>query len=176
MAEGRNLEWLYYSPRPGVVAEWVGRHRAELQTHPVMDESVCLAERWEDMGPGNFGYLPDQVTMSKAGSPEGLLVPARGSELWQIRHQYAQNQREIATDPTRSRELDANGPKLHLREFTAWLSDRKLVHFAMFHYDWWAVRTLNMGLRDGQVSEQYREDIMPSLIGHHFVFRSEHPN
>lgn len=176
MAERGNLEWLYNSPRPGVVAEWVGRHRAELQAYPVMDESVCLANRWEDMGPDNFGFIPDQVTMSKAGSPEDLLVLARGSELWQIRHQYAQNQQEIVADPNRSQEVDANGPKLHLRGFTAWLTDRRVVHFNTFHYDWYGVRTLNMGLRDGRIPESYREDIIPSLIGDHLVFRSFHPN
>ncbi|MBI2085926.1 hypothetical protein HYT74_01135 [Candidatus Daviesbacteria bacterium] len=175
MTERRNLEWLYNSPRTGVVAQWVQRHASELQTFPVMDESVLLVNAWEEMGPKNFGYRPDQVTMSKEGQ-ENLLVPERSSELWRIREAHALEQQALAADPNRSRELDANGPKLHLREFTAWLTDRRLVHFKMWHSDWWNVRTLNMGLRDRNVPEHYREDILPTLERDHYIFKSAHPN
>lgn len=176
MNERRILDWLYHQPRPGVVAEWVGRHPAELQTYPIMDESIVLVNVWEDMGPGNFGYRPNQITMSKLGSPVDLLVPKRESELWRIRQAYELEQGRIASDPTRSKKLDANGPKLHLRQFTAWLTDRTLNHFEMLPNDWWNVRILNMGLRDGSIPEQYREDILPVLNGDHYVFQSEHPN
>lgn len=176
MAERRNLEWLYNSPRPGVVAQWAERHSQGLQTYPVMDESVLLVNAWEGMEPINLGYRPDQITMSKEGSQEGLLVPERGSELWRIRQAYALEQQALAADPTRSKELDANGSKLHLREFTAWLTDRRLVHLSMIHSDWWNVRTLNMGLRDGKIPEYYREDILPTLEQEHYIFKSVHPN
>lgn len=176
MAERISLEWLYKSPRPGMVAQWAERHSQELQTFPVMDESVLLVNAWEGMGSNNFGFSPDQVTMSKEGSQEDLLVPKRGSELWRIRQAYALEQEVLAADPNRSRELDANGSKLHLREFTAWLIDRRLVHLSMIHSDWWNVRTLNMGLRDGRIPEHYREDILPTLEKDHYIFKSAHPN
>lgn len=176
MAERKDLEWLYNSPRPGVVAEWVGRHQSELQTYPVMDESVLLVNAWEGMGTNNFGYHQDQVTMSKEGFQEDLLVPEKESELWKIRQAYALEQQVLAADPNRSRELDANGSKLHLRAFTAWLTDRGLVHFGMIHSDWWNVRTLNMGLRDGRIPEHYRENILPILEKDHYMFESSHPN
>lgn len=172
----KGLEWLFNSPRPGKIAAWTQRHKEKLQTYPVIDESVLLVHAWEDMGSGRMGYKPDQVTMSKIGSSTDLLVPEKESELWSIRQKYAAEQREIADNPDRSLKLDANGPKLHLNQFTAWLTDRQLIHFRMFHYDWWGVRTLNMGLRDGQIPQQYREDIMPTISGEQFIFQSPHPN
>lgn len=176
MAESKRDDWLYNSPRPGKVAAWVDLNRENLQTYPVIDESVALVDYWRIMGPGNLGYRPDQVTMAKQGSQTNLLVPEMGSELWKIRDAYKLEQERIAADPTRSKELDANGSKLHLHRFTAWLTDRTSNHFEMFHYDWWGVRTLNMGLRAGKVPEHYRDNILPVLTGDHYRFQSQHPN
>lgn len=168
----RNLDWLFHQPRPGVVEQWVSRHSSELQTYPVIDESVCLAEKWQDVGPDNFGYRPDQITLSKDGTD----VPFLGSELWVEVEKYTADQLERMLRPSNDRPIDTNGPKLHLSKFTAWLSHRNYIHFQMSQYDWWRVRVLNMGLREGRINPEYREEILPVLEGDSFHFRSKHPN
>lgn len=160
--------WLYNQPTAELAKDWYDRNQGRFQTSwysppPIIDLAVVLVDPFVNYdGTLNTRYKAAEVFMTKDG-PD---VPQPGSQLWRIRQAYTQSD---------TAKIDFNGSKLHLHAFSPPLSDTYLILQAS-NYDWHGMRTLNMGLRDRQIPQHYRDEIMPTQTAKGFVLASEHPN
>lgn len=160
--------WLYNQPTAGIAEDWYKRNQARFQETwygppPIIDLAVVLLDPYVNYdGTLQVRYKDSEVFMTK----DGPAVPQPGSELWHLWQAYTNSEKA---------ETDRNGAKLHLHKFSPPLTDSHLL-LQTSSYDWHRMRTLNMGLRDGGITQHYRGDIMPSQTPDGFVLTSKHPN
>lgn len=156
---------LYHQPSPGIVRNYFERNRTKITERVgctwILDSALMLGPFYTDWdGTLNIQYAPGDVVLTKDG-PD---VPPTASRLWRIWQEYTNS------DEGKS---DRNDPKMHLHSFRI-DPDGKL-YLRGSDFDWHRMR-LGLLLRDGKLSERYRDAILPTKEGNTFTFRSVHPN
>lgn len=157
--------WLYNQPSEGIVGSWFERNQPRIISRIglawILDSALVLApfySRWDGFSNKLLG--PSDVEMIV----DGPSVPKEGTKLWQIWQDY--------TNSGEGR-VDRNDPKMHLHSYKV-NSDGKLI-LRGSEFDWHRMR-LGLMLRDGKLSERYRDAMIPTREGNTFVFKSTHPN
>lgn len=156
---------LYDQPSAGIVRNFEERNGVKISRllgrKWILDSSLILAPFYTDWdGILNTKYGPGEVVLTK----DGPSVPPASSRLWRIWQDYTNSEEGKA---------DRNDPKMHLHSYRIG-SDGKL-YLRGSEFDWHRMR-LGLMLRDGKLSERYRDGILPTKRGNTFTFRSIHPN
>lgn len=141
--------WLYNLPSEGIASKWYTRNLLPFQARGgirILDMAVLLAspfERWD--GQNNVPYSLDQVDLTMSG-PE---VYPTGPELNRIWQDLSNNLRKGGE------RID---PKTHLYSYSERADGTLKIVTSKSD---WTIMVLGPLLRDGQISENCRDEIMP---------------